>query len=86
MNGNGAISDNDEAANNPYIFFFTSVPYTLREDVESDGIQVASGYLGCNAIYTSPWRHNSHFYVKPQKKSVTVSMRTVAIPNLDVKV
>ena len=67
-------------------FFFTYVPYTLREDVESDGIQVASGYLGCNAIYTSPWRHNSHFYVKPQKKSVTVSMRTVAIPNLDVKV
>ena len=68
MNGNGAISDNDEAANNFYIVFFTSVPYTLQEYVESYGIQLASGYLVCNAIYTSPGRNKSRFYVKPQKK------------------
>ena len=34
--GYGAISANEEAANNFYIVHFASVPYTLQKDVESD--------------------------------------------------
>ena len=33
-NGYGAISSNDEAANNVYIVWCTYIPYTLQEVVE----------------------------------------------------
>ena len=59
MNGYGDISANDKAANIFYIIHFTSVPYTLQEDVESDGNQLESGGLVFNAIYTFPGRHKS---------------------------
>ena len=51
MNGYVAIAANDEAANNFDISRFTSVPYTLQEDLESDGNQLASGEIVCNKIY-----------------------------------
>ena len=88
VNGHGAISVNYEAANKLYTVFFIYVPYTLQEDVESDGNQLASGELFCSAIYTSPERHKSRFYFVPFKikKSVTLSMNTVGIPNLYIKV
>ena len=54
MNGYGAISANDEAANNFYIFSFASVLYTIQEDMELDGNQLAPGELVCNAIYKYP--------------------------------
>ena len=57
----GVIASNDEAANHFYIFCFTYVPYTLKEDVELDGNQLVSGDLVCNAIYKSPGRHKSLF-------------------------
>ena len=57
MNGCGAISANNEAANMFFIVCFTSVPYTLQEDVESYGNKLASGDLVCNVIYTSPRRY-----------------------------
>ena len=37
VNGYDDIYANDEAAHNVYILRFTSVPYTLQEDVELDG-------------------------------------------------
>ena len=87
VNGNGAISANDEAENKFYIVWFTSAPYTLQEYVESDGNQLASGDLVCNTIYTFPGRNKSQFYVNTYiYKRVTVSMKTVAIGNLDIKV
>ena len=61
MNGYVAIAANDEAANNFDISRFTSVPYTLQENLESDGNQLASGDLVCNVIYTSPVRNKSLF-------------------------
>ena len=87
MNGNGSIADNDEGALF-YIVRFKSVTYTHQEDVESDVNKLASGELVYNAIYTSPGRQKSRFYIKPCKgqKNVTVSMNRIAIPNLDVKV
>ena len=57
VNGYDAISANDETANNFYIVCFTSVPYTLQEDVESDVNQLESGDPVCNAIYASTGRH-----------------------------
>ena len=55
--------------------------------MESDRIQLESGNPVCNAIYTYPGRNKSNFYVNTQTtKTVTVSMRTVTIPNLDVHV
>ena len=49
-NGYSAISFNDEAANNFYIVQFTSIPYTLQDDVEWDGNKLSSGDLFLNAI------------------------------------
>ena len=66
VNGNGAIYANDEAANNFYIVRFTDVPYTMQEDVESYGNQLASSGFFCNSIHTSPGRNKSQFYVEPQ--------------------
>ena len=57
VNVYGAIDAIDEAVNNFYIFFFTSLPHTLQEDVESYGNQLASSGLVCNAIYIYPGRH-----------------------------
>ena len=71
MKGGGVIYANGVAANNVYIFHFTSVPYTRQEDVESDGSQFESGDLVCNTIYTSPGRNNYFFYVKPCKRQKT---------------
>ena len=45
MNGYGDISANDEAANNLYICCFTFLPYTIQEDVESNGNKLTSGEL-----------------------------------------
>ena len=66
-----------------YIILFTYVPYTIKEDVGLDGNQLASG-----AIYSYIGGHEPCFYVKPFKrqKYVTVSMKTVDITNLEVKV
>ena len=50
FNGYGSVSANDEAANMFYISWFTSVPYTLQEYVESDGNQLAYSDLVFNAI------------------------------------
>ena len=86
MNGYGAIYANDEAVHNFYIFCFKYVPYTLHEDVESDGNRLASGNFVCNAIYTSTRQNKSHFNVDLLKKSVAVSINTVTITNLDVNV
>ena len=47
----------------------TSVPYTLQEDVESDGNQLASGDLVCNEIYTSTGLQKPLFYVDPYKNN-----------------
>ena len=63
VNGYGAISVNDEAANIFYVVCFASVPYTLQKDVESDGNKLAYDDLVCDAIYTSPSRNKSRFYV-----------------------
>ena len=65
VNGYGAISVNDKAANNFYIVNFTSIPYTPQEDVEPYGNQLASGDIVCNAIYKSPGHHKPKFYVGP---------------------
>ena len=56
--------------------------------MESDINQLTSGDLFCNAIYTSPGRHKSRFYVErcKRQKYVTVSMSKVGIPNIDIKV
>ena len=56
--------------------------------MESDGNQLYSGKRVCNAIYTSSGWHKPFIYFEPCKrlKSVTMSMRTVGIPNLDIKV
>ena len=87
MNGCGDISSNDEAAKTNCIVLFTYVLYTLQKDINSDGNQLASGELFCNSIYTSPRQPKSHFYAEPCKRqeSVTVSMRTVAILNLEIR-
>ena len=45
LNGYGTISINDRPANIFYIVFFLSFPYTLQEDVKSDGNRLASGDL-----------------------------------------
>ena len=63
-----------------------SVPYTLQEDVESDGNQLSYGDLVCNTIYTSTGWHKSHFYVEPYIFLKSVSMNTVPIKDIDVKV
>ena len=88
MVGYGAIAANDEAANNFYMVHFTSVPYILQENVVSDRNKLSSGDLVCNTIYTYPGWHKSRFYVDPftRQKNMTVSMNTVSIPNLDVRV
>ena len=86
MDGYGVIAANDEAENNVYIVFCQYLPYTLQEDVESYGNQLTSGDLVCDAIYTSPVWNKLKFYFDPYKKSVTVSMNTVDIKNLDVNV
>ena len=57
VNGYGAISANDESANKIFIVCFISVPYTLQEDVESYGNQLASENLVFNAIDTSTGWH-----------------------------
>ena len=57
VNWYGNIYANDEAESNFYIVCFISVPYTIQEDVESYGNQLASGHLVCNKIYTSPGIH-----------------------------
>ena len=56
--------------------------------MESDGNQLASGCLVFNAIYTSLGRNKSCLYVKTCKNIyiMVVSMRTVSIPNIGVKV
>ena len=56
--------------------------------MEPDGNKLASGYLFCNTIYKYTGMHKSNLYIDPCKrqKSVTVSMRTVSISNLDIKV
>ena len=51
MNGYGYKSANDETENTLYIVCFTPVPYTLQEDMESDGNQFSYGDLIVNAIY-----------------------------------
>ena len=60
----------------------------MQKHLELYGNQLASGYLVCNAIYTSLGRHKLRVYVAPCKrqKTVTVPMNTVAMPNLKVKV
>ena len=65
MNAYGDITANGEAKNNFYIVYFTSVTYTLQEDMESNGSLFASGDLVFNAIYTSLGWHKSQFYVYP---------------------
>ena len=42
-----------------FVVSFTSVPYTLEEDVESDGNQLAYNDPVFNSIYTSHRRHKS---------------------------
>ena len=64
MNGCGAIPPNDEAKNNFYIVHFTPVTYTLQEYVESNGNELASGYLVWNSIYTCPGQHKPRFYIE----------------------
>ena len=56
--------------------------------MEPDGNTLSSYELVCNEIYTSTGRHKSSFYVDPFKrqKTVTVSIRKVSIPNIDIKV
>ena len=63
-----AIVKNYEAENIFYIVSFTYVPYTLQDDVKPDGNKLTSGDLVFNAIYKSPGRHKSQFYVEPYKK------------------
>ena len=56
--------------------------------MESDGNQLAYCDLIFNTIYKSPVRHKYRFYANQCKrqKIVTVSMRNVYIPNIDIKV
>ena len=86
MDGCGDIATNDEAIYNFYIVCFEYVPYTLQEDMESDGNKLSYGDLVCNNIYTSTVWPKLIFYIDPckRKQSVTVSVRTVAIPNIEV--
>ena len=71
-----------------YVVLFISVPYTLQEDVQSYGTQLSYVYLVSNSIYKSLGRNKSHFYGElcKRQKFVTVLMKTVSIPNLEVKV
>ena len=57
------IDSNDEDVNVFCIVCFTYVPYTLQEDVESYGNKLSYGKPVFNAIYTSPVRPKSCFYV-----------------------
>ena len=55
--------------------------------MESDVNQLSAGVLVCNAINTYHGWHKQRFYVEPLKtKIVTVSIKTFAITNVDVKV
>ena len=56
--------------------------------MESNVIKLSYGGLVCNAIYTYLERLKLRYYVGTctRQKSVTVSMKTVAVPNIDVKV
>ena len=87
MNGYGAIYSNYESE-----FFYTvnfaSVTYTLQEYVESDGNELVSGDFVCNAIYIHLTDGINLVYISSYEKEkiVTVSMRTLAIPNIDIKV
>ena len=54
VNGYGAIDANVEAEKNPYIDWFTYFPYTLQEDLESDGNESSSNDLVWNPIHKSP--------------------------------
>ena len=74
VNGYGAISPNDEVANNFYIVHFIFFPYTIQEDVESDGNKLSSGDLVCNVIYKYPGRHKSCLYVNSCKKQKYVTL------------
>ena len=67
LDGYGAIAANDEAANNFYIVLFTPIPYTLQEDLESDGNKLAFDYLVCNSIYTYHGRNKSRFMMRHVK-------------------
>ena len=84
----GAISENYETVNDFNIVIFKYVPYTIQEDVEPDGNKLAYSDLFCNTIYTYTVWHKSFFYVDPyiRQTTVTMSMKTVAIPNTEIKV
>ena len=86
VSGHVAISDNGEAAKIFYSVFFTSIPYTLQEDVESDGNHLSSGDFMCNTSYTYHGFPKLCFYVEPCKrhKSSVFLMRPVPITNLDI--
>ena len=88
VNECGAIAANDEAADIFYIFWFLFVPYTFQKDVVSDRNQIKFGDLVCHTIYTSTGQHKSCFCINllKEQKSVTVSMNTVDLPNIGVKI
>ena len=88
MNGYSAIFANNKDANNFCIIWFTPVIYTLQEDVESDGNALGSSDPVCNSVYRSTGCSISSFYVDQfeRQKSMIASTRTVATPNIDIKI
>ena len=82
MNRHGAIADNDETINNFNISHFTPVPYTLQEDVDSDGNQLAYGDLVYDSIYTSPIQPKPCFFVEA---CIRGSVRTQVIRKISKK-
>eukprot|EP00957_Ditylum_brightwellii_P180175 13724417-Ditylum_brightwellii.AAC.1 len=53
-NNFGAVNKNDPKAKGFYIVKFTSLPYTLKENIEVDNDLIKDGSLVCKAEYMSP--------------------------------
>eukprot|EP00957_Ditylum_brightwellii_P019386 1462322-Ditylum_brightwellii.AAC.1 len=53
-NNFGAVNTNDPNTEGFYIFKFTSLPYTLQENIEVDNDLIKEGSLICEAEYMSP--------------------------------
>ena len=87
-NNFGAVNTNDPKAKGFYIVKFTSLPYTLQENIKVDNDLIKEGSLVCEAEYMSPAQEGSLWYLIPKEGTIStaVDMGKVLIARLSVSV
>ena len=91
IGGHGAFGTEDENADGYYIVKWTSVPYTLQEDVEltefTPAIRIKAGELVCDADYYNKVPGARHWYTPTQgeERKTTVRVKQVLAPHLELK-